>query len=110
MDWKWDNYDSIFVIINQLTKMVYYKLVKVTIDTSGLAEVIIVMIVKYYSLPDSIVTNRRLLFTSKFWSLLCYLLSIKQKLSIAFYLQLNGQIERQNSTIKAYLWAFINFE
>ena len=40
-DWKRDSYDSIFVIVNRLTKMVHYKLVKVTIDDSGLAEVII---------------------------------------------------------------------
>ena len=40
-DWKGDNYDSILVIVDRLTKMVHYKPVKVTIDASGLAEVII---------------------------------------------------------------------
>ena len=38
-DWKGDSYDSILVIVNRLIKMVYYKLVKVTIDAPGLAEV-----------------------------------------------------------------------
>ena len=76
-DWKGDNYDSILVIIDRLTKMVYYKLVKVTINTSGLAKVIIDMVMRYYGLPDSIVTDWESLFTSKFWSLLYYFLSIK---------------------------------
>ena len=44
-DWKGKNYDSILVIVDQLTKMVYYKPVKVTIDTLGLAEVILDVIV-----------------------------------------------------------------
>ena len=33
-----------------------------------------------------------------------------QKLSIAFYSQTDGLTKRQNSMIKAYLWAFVNFE
>ena len=40
-DWKGDSYDSILVIVDRLTKMVHYKLVKVTINAPGLAEVII---------------------------------------------------------------------
>ncbi len=38
---KGDNYDLILVIVDWSIKMVYYKPIKVTIDTSGLAEVII---------------------------------------------------------------------
>ena len=44
-DWKGDSYDSILVIINRLTKMVHYKLVKITINVPGLAEVILDMLV-----------------------------------------------------------------
>ena len=56
-DWKGDNYDSILVIVDQLTKMVHYEPVKVTIDAPGLAEVIIDMVVRHHGLPDSIVTD-----------------------------------------------------
>ena len=109
-DWKGDSYDSILVIVNRLTKMVHYEPVMVTINTPGLAEVIIDVIVRHHGLLDSIVTNRGSLFTSKFWSLLCYFLGIKRRLSIAFYPQTDGQIERQNSTMEAYLRAFVNFK
>ena len=101
-DWKGDSYDSILVIVDRLTKMVHYEPVKVTIDAPGLAEVIIDVVVRHHGLPDSIVTDRGLLFTSKFWSLLCYFLDIKQRLSTAFHPQINEQTERQNSTMKAY--------
>ena len=89
--------------------MVHYKLVKITIDTLGLAEVIINVVIRHYSLPDLIVTYQGSLFISKFWLLLCYFLNIKRRLLTAFHLQTNGQTDRQNSIIEAYLWAFINF-
>ena len=74
--------------------MIHYKLIKAIINTISLVEVIINVIIRYYSLSDLIVTNRELLFTSKFWSSLYYFLSIKQNLSTIFHLQINGQIER----------------
>ena len=109
-DWKGDNYDSILVIVNRLTKMVHYEPVKVTIDAPGLAEVIIDVVVWYHGLPDLIVTDRGSVFTSKFWSSLCYFLGVKRRLSNAFHLQTDGQTEQQNSTMKGYLQAFVNFE
>ena len=70
--------------------MVHYKLVKVTIGAPGLAEVIKDIVVWYHGLPNSVVTNRGLLFTSKFGSLLCYFFGVKQRLSTAFHPQTNG--------------------
>ena len=90
--------------------MVHDKPVKITIDTLGLAEVIIDVIVCHHSLPDSIVTDRGSSFTSKFWSSLCYFFGIKRWLSTAFYLQINGQTEWQNSTLEVYFQAFVNFK
>ena len=109
-NWKGDSYNSILVIVDWLTKMVHYEPVKITIDAPGLAEVIIDVVVWHHGLPDSIVTDRGALFTSKFWSSLCYFLGIKRRLSTAFHPQTDGQTERQNSTMEAYLRAFINFQ
>ncbi len=110
VDWKDDSYDSILVIFDRLTKMVHYEPVKVMIDIPGLAKVIIDVVVRFHGIPESIVTDRGSLFTSKFWSLLCYFLGIKKKLSTTFHPQTDGQTERQNSTIELYLRAFINWE
>ena len=56
-DWNKDSYDLIFIIVDQLIKIVHYKLVKVTVDALGLAKVIIDVVVRHHSLTDSIVTN-----------------------------------------------------
>ncbi len=66
VNWKDDSYDLILVIIDQLTKIVYYKSVKVMINAPALAEVIIDMVVCHYGIPESIITDQGLLFTLKF--------------------------------------------
>ena len=109
-DWKIESYDFILVIVDRLTKMVHYEPVKVTINAPGLAEVILDVVVWYHGLPNSIVSDRGSLFTSKFWSSLCYFFGIKRRLSTAFHPQTDGQTKRQNSTIEVYLRAFVNFE
>ena len=83
-DWKRDSYDSILVIVDRLTKMVYYKPVKITINALGLAKVIINVVVRHHGFPELIITNQESFFTSKFWLLLCYFLGIKRRLSTAF--------------------------
>ncbi len=109
-NWKGNSYDSILVIVDRLTKIVHYELVKVTIDAPGLAEVIIDVVVRHHGVSESIVTDRGLLFMSKFWSLLYYFLGIKKKLSTAFHPQTDGRTKRQNSTMEAYLKTFVNWE
>ena len=90
--------------------MVQYELVMVTIIATGLADVILDMVVRHHDLLDSMVSNRSSLFTSKLWSLLCYFLVIKRWFSITFHPQTNGQMERQKSTPQLYFRAFVNFE
>ena len=71
-------------------------------------KVIINIVVKHYCLLNSIITDQDLLFTSKFMFLLYYFLKIKQKLFITIYFLIDGQIKRQNSTMKAHLKNFVN--
>ncbi len=48
--------------------MVYYEPVKVTINTTGLAKIIIEVVVWHQGLSDSILSDLDLVLTSKFWS------------------------------------------
>ena len=90
--------------------MVHYEQVKILINVPRFVKVIIPVVVWHHGLPNFIVTDKGSLFTSKFWSSLCYFLGIKRRLSTAFHPQTDGQIERHNSTIKVYFQAFVNFE
>lgn len=82
-DWKSYSHDSILLIVNRLTKIVHYKPVHIPIDAPGLPEVILNVVVRHHGLPDSIISDRGSVFTSKIWSFLCYFLGIKQRLSTA---------------------------
>lgn len=109
-NWKGESYYSILVIVNRLIKMVNNEPVKVTIDAPELAEVILNKVVWQHGLLNLIVTNKDLLFTSKFWSLLYYFLGIKRRLSTTFHPQTNDQTKWQNSLMDAYHQAFVNFK
>ena len=43
--------------------MMHYKLIKIIINTPGLAKMIINIVIYHYALPDLIVTNKNSLFT-----------------------------------------------
>ena len=57
INWKSKSYNSILVIINCQTKIVYYLSAKVVIDASDLAKVIINMIIHHYTVPELIVID-----------------------------------------------------
>lgn len=76
-DKKGENYDLIFIIIKWLIKIIYYKPVKITINTLSFIKFIINLMIRHYSLLNLIIINKRLFFTSKIWLVLYYFFSIK---------------------------------
>ena len=44
-NWKGNSYNPILVIVDWLTKLIYYEPIKITINISGLAKVIINIVV-----------------------------------------------------------------
>lgn len=97
-----------FIVIDCLTKILHYEPIIIMIDVTSLAKVIINMIVNYHNWSKFIISDQSSLFASKFWFLLCYFLSIKQKLSTIVYLQIDGQTKMHNNMIKAYFYIFVN--
>ena len=91
-----DVYDFILVIIDKYTKMFLYILVKFTWSIENLIDVLFEKVFLYFENVKSIVSNKNNLFTSDFWSTLCYRTRIKRKLNIVFHFQIDEQIEKQN--------------
>lgn len=73
-------------MVDQSTKMIYYKLVKSIIDIANPVEIIINVILRHHGFLKSIVSDHNSLFTRTFGILLYYFFGIKEKLSTAFYL------------------------
>jgi hypothetical protein len=65
---------------------------------------------RFHGLPTDIVSDRDSRFTSDFWKEFLRLLGIRPRMSTAFHPQTDGQTERMNQTIEAYLRSFVNHE
>lgn len=73
------------------------------------ASAFIKKIVRLHGVPDSIISDRGVQFTSRFWRALCQALNIELRLSTAYHPQTNGQTERTNQTLEQYLRCFSSF-
>ena len=80
--WKWDEigmdfivglprtrtgYDSIWVVVDRLTKAAHFIPVKTTYNSAVLAELYMARIVCLHGIPKKIVSDRGTQFTSHFW-------------------------------------------
>jgi len=65
---------------------------------------------KYHGLPTDIVSDRDSRFTSETWKEFLWLLVIRPHMLTAFHPQTDGQMERLNQKIEAYLQAFVGKE
>ena len=59
--------------------------------------------VRERGLPASIISDRDVKFTSRFWRALCELMEIKTRMTSPFHPQANGAAERTNQTMKQVL-------
>lgn len=62
-------------------------------------ELVFAEVYKYHGLPEAIVSDRDVLFTSTFWQNLNRLVGIRLRMSSAYHPQTDGATERANRTI-----------
>nr|GEW66870.1 putative reverse transcriptase domain-containing protein [Tanacetum cinerariifolium] len=107
--WKWEKikmdfvsglprtpsgYDSIWVIVDRLTKSAHFLPMKKTDNIKKLAQLYLKEIVCRHGVPVSIISDRDSLFTSRFWETLQKALGTQLNLSTTYHLETDGQSER----------------
>nr|GEV80235.1 hypothetical protein [Tanacetum cinerariifolium] len=100
-------YDSIWVIVDRLTKSAYFLPKKKTDSIEKLAELYLKEIVCKHGVPVSVISNRDSLFTSRFWVSLKKALGAQLDLSTAYHPKTDGQSERTIQTFEDMLWACV---
>jgi hypothetical protein len=98
-------YDSIWVVVDRLTKAAHFIPVKTTYNSAVLAELYMSRIVCLHGIPKKIVSNRGTQFTSHFRQQLHEALGTHLKFSSAYHLQTDGQTERTNQILEDMLRA-----
>jgi hypothetical protein len=78
-------YDSIWLIIDQLTKVAHFITIKTTYSGSQLAELYMSRIVCLHGVPKKIVSDRGTQFTLRFWERLHETLDTKLCFSSAYH-------------------------
>jgi len=89
-------YDSILVVVDQLTKMVHFIPTTEKTLAEELARLFRDNVWKLHGLPESIIPDRGPQFAAGLMKELNRMSGIKSKLSMAFYPQTDGQTERVN--------------
>ena len=102
--------DSVLVFVDRMTKMSHFIPCLKTTDAPEFAKLFVSHIVKLHGLPDTIISDRGSIFTSHFWSTLSSILGIDARKSTSFHPQTDGQTERMNQTLEAYLRIFSNYQ
>ncbi|WVZ71289.1 hypothetical protein U9M48_019891 [Paspalum notatum var. saurae] len=118
--WKWEDihmdfigglprtqkgYDSIWVIIDRLTKPAHFLPVKTHYTAATYAELYISRIVSLHGVPQTITSDRGSLFVSRFWEQLQTALGTNLIRSSAYHPQTSGQVERVNQILEDMLRA-----
>jgi len=106
-----DGCDQLWVVIDRFTKMAHFIPLPTNEKTAAdLATRFAKEIWKYHGLPTDIASDRDSRFTSGVWQEFLRLSGIRPRMSTAFHPQTDGQTERLNQTIEAYLRAFVGKE
>jgi hypothetical protein len=78
-------FDSIFVVVDRLTKMAHSVPYNKMVTSKEIARFFMDNIYKYHGFPDDIILDRGSQFTLKFWQALFKILKVKIKLSSAYH-------------------------
>jgi transposase InsO family protein len=99
--------DSIWVIVDRLTKTAHFITVHTTYSVQDYAELYIDQIVRLHGIPKTIVSDRGTQFLARFWEQLHESLGTKLIRSSSYHPQTDGQTERVNQIVEDMLRASI---
>nr|GEW35942.1 putative reverse transcriptase domain-containing protein [Tanacetum cinerariifolium] len=119
-EWKWDNiamdfvtrlpkssqgYDTIWVIVDRLTKSAIFTPIRETDPIDTLARIYLKEVVTRHGIPVSIISDRDPRFASNFWRSLQNALGTRLDMSTAYHPETDGQSERTIQTLEDMLRA-----
>jgi hypothetical protein len=100
-------HDSIWVIVDRLTKTIHFLPVHTTYNAKKYTEIYLDQIVCLHGVPKTIISDRGAQFIARFWEQLQHALGTKLIRSSAYHPQTDGQTERINQILEDMLRACV---
>lgn len=120
--WKWEhvtmdlitklprtprNFDAIWVIVDRLTKSAHFIAIRESSSSEKLADIYVREVVSRHGVPVTVISDRDVRFTSRFWGKFHEDLGTRLQFSTAFHPQTDGQSERTIQTLEDMLRACV---
>ena len=107
LPWTSKGYDSIWVIIDRLTKSAHFLPVKVNFMAKQYAQLYMDRIVSLHGIPRTIISDRGTQFIARFWEYFHATLGTQLIRSPAYHPQTDGQTKRVNQILEDMLRACV---
>src|SRR5260221_9513971 len=101
-------YNAILVVVDRLSKQIHTIPTVTSLDSAGVAQLFLEHVWCHHRLPEEVNSDRRPAFVSNFSCELAALLGVKLTPSTSYHPQTDGQTERVNQEIEAYLRVFVS--
>lgn len=101
-------HDTILVFVDHFSKMVHFAPTTKHCSALESAKLFLENVWKYHGVPDVIVSDRDIRFTTSFWKEVWKRIGTKLAMSTAFHPQTGGQTERQNRVLEEVLRHYIS--
>src|SRR6266481_3744745 len=101
-------YNAILMVVDHLSKRIHAIPTVTSLDSARVAQLFLEHIWCHHRLPEEVISDHGSAFVSNFSHELAVLLGVKLTPSTSYHLQTNGQTERVNQEIEAYLRVFMS--
>src|SRR6266446_4271136 len=101
-------YNAVLVVVDCLSKRIHAIPTVTSLDSAGVARLFLEHVWRHHRLPEEVISNRGPAFMSNFSHELAALLGVKLTPSTSYHPQTDGQMERVNQEIEAYLRVFVS--
>jgi transposase InsO family protein len=98
--------NSVLVVVDKLSRYAHFIGLSHPYTVSTVVAAYMDNVHKLHGMPDSIVSDRDSIFTSKFWREMAAVTRIKLRMSSSHHPQTDGTTERVNQCLEAYLRCF----
>uniref|UniRef100_A0A8R7UA39 Integrase catalytic domain-containing protein n=1 Tax=Triticum urartu TaxID=4572 RepID=A0A8R7UA39_TRIUA len=100
--------NCILVVVDKFTRYAHFLPLTHNFTDAKVAHSYLENVYKMHGLPEAIISDRDLVFTSKFWSELLRVVDTELSMSTPYHPHIDGQTERVNQSLEIYLQCFIH--